>query len=74
MTFKDLNDDSMVTLQQLKRDYLEFADECAESSFPEYLANVIDATLRGRNDLSLLAMTDSEAWRLMSKIINRWRI
>ena len=74
MRFHDANSDSKVSVTQLKREYLEFADECEEKSFPEYLANVIDATLRGRNDLYLVNVTEDEAYRLMNRIINRWRI
>ena len=74
MTFKDMNNDEIVTLQQFKREYFGFADECEESSFPEYYSNVIDATLRGRNDLSLMYTTEDEALRLFRKIVKRWRI
>lgn len=74
MKLYDYNTDSVVTLQQLKADYISFKDECEEKTFPEYLANVIDATLRGRNDCELMNMTEKSAWRLMEKIVRRWRV
>lgn len=74
MTFADTEHDEILTLQRLKQEYLEIADEYDNKPFAEYLGNVLDATLRGRNDLSLLYTTEDEAKRLFRKIVKRWRI
>ena len=74
MKLFDNNADSIITLKQLKADYISFQGECDETSFPEYLANVIDATIRGRNDCNLVNMTETDARRFMEKIIEKWRI
>lgn len=73
MKLFDHNMDAVIGLQQLKADYIKFY-EWEEMTFPEYIVNVIDATIRGRNDCDLMNMTEKEARRLMEKIIKKWRV
>lgn len=75
MQLKDQIDDRILNLQDLKADFLTFRDEGYEGeTFPKYLADVIDATLRGRNDCGLVNMSSVEAERLRKKIVARWHI
>ena len=76
MILYDANADRAFTLQDLKRDYIEFrADdpENADPSFSRYLFNVIDATNRGRNDCEIIGKTPREIGKLQSYLACRIR-
>ena len=72
MRFYDKNNDSVVTLEQLKREFLENSDEFDGITFPEHLCNVIEATIYERNDCELIDMTAREAWKLECRIMDRF--
>ena len=71
MTFMDLNDCTVFNLHDLKHDYIDLDFSAEGLTFWEYLAQIIDATLRGRNDLEILDMTEREAGRLMAAIVRK---
>lgn len=71
MTFKDMLTDQVYSLNDIAKDYREFQREDPENNTEticEYLYNVIDASLRGRNDLDIIA-TAKQINRVRSKLL-----
>ena len=71
MTLHDITSNTMLTLRDLKEEYaqLKSAGETESNSFMEYYANVLDATLRGRNDCELVYTTKQSADRMLRRIL-----
>ena len=72
MRFQDMDTNETFTLQQLKKDWESFKDDFEDVNFPDYLCKVVDASLRYRNDLRILDMTEDEAWKLYEKVFDRF--
>ena len=79
MTFRNMdphfNEPEFMTLAMVKNDWKKFRfddPEITPSDFPEYLHDVIDSALRGRNDLKVMYLTEKECYRLMTKIAKKY--
>lgn len=63
MKFMDMNDDSVVTLPDLKKDWLSFKEEEPENhaeTFSLELYEILMATVNGRNNLEIIGFTGKE--------------
>lgn len=71
MKLHDITSDSMLSLRDLKSEYIQLksAGETESNSFTEYYANVLDATLRGRNDCELVYTTKQSVDRMLRRIL-----
>lgn len=72
MKFRDLCDDKVYTLLDLFQEWqtLKTADPANHANtFKRELFDIIDATLRGRNDLEIVGLTSSEVFNLYNKLI-----
>ena len=71
MQFMDLNDRSVCTLSQIKRDWETLRAEDAENTAPDFkteLFEILMATVNGRNDLEILGLTHRETDRLIQRL------
>ena len=71
MKFIDLNDDSVYTLADLKRDWKLFRAEDPEnhaSDFKTEIFEILMATINGRNDLEILGLTHHEVSSLILRL------
>ena len=71
MTFKDLNDECVYTLSQIRRDWMESRAEDPENTAPDFkteLFEILMATVNGRNDLEIVGPTHRESDRLIKRL------
>ena len=71
MKFKDLNDDSVCTLSEIRRDWLTLREEDPENTAPDFRTEVFEilmATVNGRNDLEIIGLTHRETDRLIRRL------
>ena len=72
MMFIDLNNGAVLTVPYLFQEWQQFKTEDPynhEPTFKRELFNIIDATLRGRNDLEIIGLTRTELFNLYNKLI-----
>ena len=72
MRFLNLYDDTILTLVDVWRDWKEFKEEDPinhADNFKRELFDIIDATLRGRNDFDIIGMTGPEVLRFYTKLM-----
>ena len=71
MTFKDLNNDSVCTLSEIKKDWDELRNQDSENCAPDFKTEVFEilmATVNGRNDLEVVGLTHRETDRLIRRL------
>lgn len=72
MLLKDLWNEELYTLPRLYRDWQEFRKEDPVNhadNFKRELFEILDATLRGRNDLEIVSPTGPELMRFYNKLL-----
>ena len=72
MLLKDLWNNEIYTLQKLHSDWQEFRKEDPvyhADNFKRELFEIIDATLRGRNDLEIVSPTGPELMRFYNRLL-----
>ena len=72
MLLKDLWNEELYTLPRLYRDWQEFRKEDPinhADNFKRELFEILDATLRGRNDLEIVSPTGPELMRFYNKLL-----
>ena len=71
MQFKDLNDHSVTTLSEIRRDWLENRAQDPENTAPDFKTEIFEilmATVNGRNDLEIIGLTHRETDRLLQRL------
>lgn len=71
MRLIDLNDGSMLTTADLKREWSELRPIDPENhaeTFRTELLEILMATISGRNDLDIIGQTPSETGRLIARL------
>ncbi len=71
MKFFDLNDNSVTTLSEIRRDWADARAEDPENTAPDFLTEIFEilmATVNGRNDLEIVGPTPREVNRLILKL------
>ena len=71
MQFKDLNDDRVTTLSEIRRDWLESREQDPENTAPDFKTEIFEilmATVNGRNDLEIVGLTHRETDRLIQRL------
>ena len=71
MKFKDMNDDSIRTLSEIRRDWLTLRDEDPENTAPDFRTEVFEilmAAINGRNDLEIIGPTPREVNRIILRL------
>ena len=71
MQFIDLNDHSVTTLSEIRRDWLESRADDPENTAPDLkteLFEILMATVNGRNDLEIVGPTHRETDRLIQRL------
>ena len=71
MQFIDLNDNSVVTLAEIRRDGADAHGEDPENTAPDFLTEIFEilmATVNGRNDLEIVGLTHRETDRLIQRL------
>ena len=71
MQFIDLNDNSVTTLSQIHRDWVNARAEDPENTAPNFLTEIFEillATVNGRNDLEIIGLTHRETDRLIQRL------
>lgn len=71
MRFIDLNDNSVTTLSEIRRDWLAAHAEDPENTAPDFLTEIFEilmATVNGRNDLEIVGPTQRETDRLIQRL------
>ena len=71
MKFFDLNDKSITTLSEIRRDWADAHAEDPENTAPDFLTEIFEilmSTVNGRNDLEIVGPTPREANRLILKL------
>ena len=71
MKFFDLNDNSVTTLSEIRRDWADARAEDLENTAPDFLTEIFEilmATVNGRNDLEIVGPTPREVNRLILKL------
>ncbi len=71
MRFIDLNDNSVVTLSEIRRDWADAHGEDPENTAPNFLTEIFEillATVNGRNDLEIIGLTHRETDRLIQRL------
>ena len=72
MRFVDLDDGKVFTVPDLHRDWQVFKAEDPinhAETFKRELFEIIDATLRGRNDLEIICLTPAEVFNVYTKLM-----
>ena len=72
MLMQDLDDGKTYTLPDLYRDWKEFQAEDPVNhayTFKRELFEILDATLRGRNDLEIVSPTGPELMRFYNRLL-----
>ena len=68
MQFIDLNNHSVVTLSEIRRDWLESRTADPENTATDFKTEIFEilmATVNGRNDLEIIGLTHRETDRLI---------
>ena len=76
MRFVDLNDDSVLTLSDLKAEWETFRagePENHASDFKTELFEILMATINGRNDLEIAGPTPAGVSRIIERLRNQIR-
>ena len=71
MKFVDLNDNSVITLSEIRRDWADACAEDPEDTAPDFLTEIFEilmATVNGRNDLEIAGLTHRETDRLIQRL------
>ena len=71
MQFIDLNDHSVTTLSEIRRDWLESRTADPENTAPDFKTEIFEilmATVNGRNDLEIVGLTHRETDRLIQRL------
>lgn len=71
MTLKDLYDNSLITIADLKQEWEELREEEPENhqdTFHGELLEILMATISGRNDLEIVGPTPRETGRLIARL------
>lgn len=72
MTFYDRCYDCVFSLQDVKRDFIEmcaYDDESyLRSDFADYMINVLESSIRGRNDIDVVGLTYAEICRIVRRL------
>ena len=71
MQFKDLNDDRLYTLSEIRRDWADARAADPENTAPDFKTEIFEilmATVNGRNDLEIVGLTHREADRLIQRL------
>ena len=66
-----MNDDSIRTLSEIRREWLTLRDEDPENTAPDFRTEVFEilmATVNGRNDLEIIGLTHKETDRLIRRL------
>ena len=69
--FKDMNDNSLRTLSEIRRDWLTLRDEDPENTAPDFRTEVFEilmAAINGRNDLEIIGPTPREVNRIILRL------
>jgi hypothetical protein len=69
--FIDLNDNSVTTLSEIRRDWADSRADDPENTAPDFLTEIFEilmATVNGRNDLEIVGPTPREVNRLILKL------
>ena len=71
MRFIDLNDKSITTLSEIRRDWADARADAPENTAPDFLTEIFEilmATVNGRNDLEIIGLTHRETDRLIQRL------
>ncbi len=71
MRFIDLNDQSVTTLSEIRRDWLESREQDPENTATDFRTEIFEilmATVNGRNDLEIANLTHRETDRLIQRL------
>ena len=71
MQFIDLNDNSVTTLSEIRRDWADPHAEDPENTAPDFKTEIFEilmATVNGRNDLEIVGPTHRESDRLIKRL------
>ena len=71
MRFIDLNDKSITTLSEIRRDWADARADDPENTAPDFLTEIfaiLMATVNGRNDLEVIGPTPRETDRLIQRL------
>ena len=71
MRFSDLNDKSITTFSEIRRDWADARADDPENTAPDFLTEIFEilmATVNGRNDLEIVGPTPREVNRLILKL------
>ena len=71
MQFIDLNDNSVTTLSEIRRDWADAHAEDPENTATDFRTEIFEilmATVNGRNDLEIANLTHRETDRLIQRL------
>jgi hypothetical protein len=71
MQFIDLNDNSVTTLSEIRREWADAHREDPENTAPDFKTEIFEilmATVNGRNDLEIIGMTPRETDSLIHRL------
>lgn len=71
MKFVDLNDNSVITLSEIRKDWADARAEDPENTAPDFLTEIFEilvATVNGHNDLEIVGPTPRETDRLIQRL------
>lgn len=72
MTLYDRCSDCVFSLQDVKRDFVDMcaydSDSYVVSDFAGYMINVLDSSLRGRNDVDVVGLTYAEIHGMIRRL------
>ena len=74
MVFVDMNSDEIITLQDMKNDYIRFKKEDSGNHADDFKTEVFEilmATINGRNDLEIIGLTPHEISTYTCKLRNK---
>lgn len=74
MKFIDTYSEETYSMADMHRMWIEFKAEDSENhsdNFLDEITNILDATIRGRNDLEIVGMTKTEIMHIFGKLLNR---
>lgn len=72
MYLLDLYTGEKLSLQRLHTDWQEFKQEDPDNhadTFKTEFFQILDATMRGRNDCEIVGLTSPELWRLFNRLM-----
>ena len=71
MQFIDLNDHSVTTLSEIRRDWADAHAEDPENTAPDFKTEIFEilmATVNGRNDLEITGLTPRETSNIIIRL------